>query len=415
MNNVIKKFAFFAEFAVFILLALLLSVINTVNFAMASDDADFITQRIAEDKGMFGADRDRTPSDMQQFDQNKNFRPGGKKFGGLESMGPDSPEMSSSIRYFTYAFDNSGNAQKIVFKMSAVTENEAQEWAKGLLGKTVGWTNVNYRYRVYEIDGMTYVTVIDQGRELLPSYRILIISIAGGAAMLILSMIILLIAGKQIFKPIEEADRRQKKFISNVEHDFRLPLTVINANTELIEKRDGPSENTNIINRQVRKMTAIVKDMSSFSVLGEEKLSISRINISDIMMRAIDSRSAEFEENNIAISVDIEPEILIEGDGEAFKKAFEELAENTLKYSVSQAGFRLVRQKNRITLTLENDCELPSGQVDQVFDRFTTLKNSKGKNSIGLGLSYVKQIITAHNGRVSAKVVDGKFILNIYL
>ena len=55
MNNVIRKFAFFAEFAVFILLALLLSVINTVNFAMASDDADFITQRIAEDKGMFSA------------------------------------------------------------------------------------------------------------------------------------------------------------------------------------------------------------------------------------------------------------------------------------------------------------------------------------------------------------------------
>ena len=39
MNNVIRKFAFFTEFAVFILLALLLSVINTVNFAMASDDA----------------------------------------------------------------------------------------------------------------------------------------------------------------------------------------------------------------------------------------------------------------------------------------------------------------------------------------------------------------------------------------
>lgn len=415
MNKVVRKFAFFAEFAVFILLAVLLSVINMVNFAMASDDADFITQKIAQDKGMFGADRERTPTEMQQFDQDENFRPGGRKFGGFEAMGPGSPEMSSSIRYFTYAFDKDGNAQKIVFKMSAVTEDEAQEWAKGLVGNTVGWTNVNYRYRVYKIGDLTYVTVIDQGRELLPSYRILLISVAGGAAMLILSMIILLMVGKRIFKPIEEADRRQKKFISNVEHDFRLPLTVINANTELIEKRNGPSENTNIINRQVRKMTAIVKDMASFSVLGEEKLSISKINLSDIMMRAIDSRSAEFEENNIELSVDIEPEIVIEGDGEAFKKAFEELADNTLKYSLSKAAFRLVRQKNRITLTQENDSELPSGQVDQVFDRFTTLKNSKGKNSIGLGLSYVKQIITAHNGRVTAKVTDGKFILNIYL
>ncbi len=412
MNKAVRKFAVTAEFAVFILLAVLLSVINVVNFAMASDDADMITQRIAEGNGILG--RDKKPDNKIKnngFDD--LFRPNGT--GGFRNMGPNSPEMDFSIRYFTYAFDKDGNAHKIIMNMSAVDEVQAEKWAKSLLGSSTGWSNVNYRYRVFEKDGLTYVTVIDQGRELLPSYRILIISVAGGAAMLIISMLTLLAAGRRIFKPLEEADRKQKNFISDVEKEFKLPLTVINANTELLEKQNGPSENTNIINKQVRKMTAIVKDMASFSVFDEKELSISKINLSDMMLHVLDSRTADFSKKNIALEIDIAPGVLIEGDGEAFKKAFEELAENTLKYSVGKASFRLTNNKNRITLTQENDSTLPSGQVDQVFDRFTTLKNADGKNAVGLGLSYVKQIVTAHNGRVSAKVTDGKFILNIYL
>lgn len=166
MNKAVRKFAVTAEFAVFILLAVLLSVINVVNFAMASDDADMITQRIAEGNGILG--RDKKPDNKIKnngFDD--LFRPNGT--GGFRNMGPNSPEMNFSIRYFTYAFDKDGNAHKIIMNMSAVDEVQAEKWAKSLLGSSTGWSNVNYRYRVFEKDGLTYVTVIDQGRELLPS------------------------------------------------------------------------------------------------------------------------------------------------------------------------------------------------------------------------------------------------------
>ena len=415
MNNVIRKFAFFAEFAVFILLALLLSVINTVNFAMASDDADFITQRIAEDKGMFGADRDRTPSDMQQFDQNKNFRPGGKKFGGLESMGPDSPEMSSSIRYFTYAFDNSGNAQKIVFKMSAVTENEAQEWAKGLLGKTVGWTNVNYRYRVYEIDGMTYVTVIDQGRELLPSYRILIISVCGELLGLLASFIVLESISKKLVRPLEDADRKQRQFISNVEKEFKLPLTVINANTEIIEKESGCTDYTRSINRQVRRMTSLVKDLRALSVINDDSDNITEIDFSEIMTAVLDGSREKFKERNIKLSMDIEENIKVNGDEERVRRVIRELSDNSLLFGKTEARFTLTRDSERITLNQYNDTQLPEGTVDQVFDRFITLENADNYDTAGLGLSYVKDTVKSMGGRVSAKVSDGVFMLTIAL
>ena len=101
-------------------------------------------------------------------------------------MGPESPEMNASMRYFTYAFDSDGNAEQIAYQISAVTEEEAESWAESLADEKMGWTRGTYRYRVYEHKDKTYVTVIDQGRELLPSFRILSICVCGEVLVLIL-------------------------------------------------------------------------------------------------------------------------------------------------------------------------------------------------------------------------------------
>lgn len=415
MNKAIKKFVISAEGAVFVLLAVLLSVINMVNFAMASDDADMITKRLAGEHGMFETDK-HPPADENGNDNNGDFRMKGKfRFGDLDGMGPNSPEMNFSLRYFTYSFDKDGNSSKVVFKMSAISEEEAEQWAESLLGGSVGWTRVNYRYRVYEDGDTTYVTVIDQGRELLPSYRILIISVCGGAVLLICSALFLIAVSRKIFKPIEESDRKQKQFITNVESEFKVPLTVINANTELIEKKNGPSESTNIINKQVRKMALIVKDLSSLSVFDESDMAVSKVDLSDIMNRVIDSRSAKFAEKNIKLTAQIEPDILAEGDEDVIKRSLTEMVDNSLKFAKSDAVFKLQKLKSRIIIRQENDTDLKDGTIDQIFDRFTMLENSAGKDGIGLGLNYVKQAVLAHNGRVSAKVNSGRFILQIDL
>ena len=106
---------------------------------------------------------------------------------------------------------------------------------------------------------------------------------------------------------------------------------------------------------------------------------------------------------------------LFEGDEQAIKKVLSELAENALRYSLSKAEFTLKKKGDRIIILQTNDTDLSNGSVDEIFDRFTTLGNAKDKNTAGLGLSYVKDIVKAHNGRVSAKVANGIFTLEIAL
>ena len=213
----------------------------------------------------------------------------------------------------------------------------------------------------------------------------------------------------------EEADRKQKAFIKNIEQDFKMPLTVISANTELIERKNGSDEQTKAIDRQIRKMTELVKHLGALAIFEEKDMAVSNINLSEVMQDFVESRKEKFDEKKIALDSNITPDINFEGDEQAIKKILSELAENALRYSLSKAEFTLKKKGDRIIIQQTNDTDLSNGSVDEIFDRFTTLGNAKDKNTTGLGLSYVKDIVKAHNGRVSAKVANGIFTLEIAL
>ena len=115
MNKAEKKFRLYAILVIFVLLTTLLAVINGVNFTMVASDADMLTQTLADRQGSFER-KEKAPGDMQtQPDQprEKDFRMG--------PMGPDSPEMNESLRYFTVAFSGKGEkVETVAFHISAV-------------------------------------------------------------------------------------------------------------------------------------------------------------------------------------------------------------------------------------------------------------------------------------------------------
>lgn len=402
MNKARKRFVLYAMLSVFALLTMLLAVINGINFTMASEDADRMTEALCERNGMFPENN----SDMGNTNTEKQFR-------RMGPMGPDSPDMRSSLRYFTYAFDKDSNAKLVSMHISAVDDDEALEWARGLVNeKGTGWTRTTYRYRVYKENKITYVTIIDQSRELVPSYRILKISVIGEITCLLISFILLSFIGRKIFEPLEEADRKQKRFIANIESDFKVPLTVVNADTELIERESGASDHTRSINRQIRKMTELVKDIGSLAIFEENSKKITKVNLSSTLSFEIDQKHNKYREKGVELTCDIDNDVLIDAEDNAIKQMLSEICENTFKYSVKTVQFNLKMNNDRITLAVKNDTDLPDGNVDQVFDRFTTLSNAND-TAIGLGLSHVKYVVYAHNGRVTAKVKNGMFELTI--
>ncbi len=410
-----RKFRNYAILAVFILLSVLLSVINVIIFTMASQDADETTARIAEQYGKRAQTEDTSAQDDPRSDD-AGATPGNGPLGRFGPMGPSSPETEASLRYFTIAFDKDGNYKStLTYNISAVSESEAIEWASGLVREDIGWTSGTYRYRVFNANGQICVTVIDQGRELLTAYRILIVSVIGGIALLIISFFILAAVGEKLFAPIEEADRKQKKFIEGANREIRLPLTIISANTELLEREHGADDQTHAIRRQVKKLENLVGQLDEIALFEEDDSESVKTDMSAFVSAALKNSAERFEARGLKLDTNISPGIQISARQIELSQIMEELIGNSLKYSLSRVSYSLTQEDERIHLTTTNDCTLEDcDDLDGIFDRFTTLENAS-EESAGLGLSHVKNIVKGLNGRVSAKSSGGEFNLSIYL
>lgn len=398
MNKAEKRFRLYAILVIFVLLTVLLAVINIVNFTMVARDADRITDMIA--------DRAGTLEGMAPE------QPGGRIL-RMGPMGPDSPETGSSVRYFTVAFSDKGkDAVTVAFRISAVTEEEARQWASELRKQESGWTRGTYRYLVYKVNDRKFVTVVDFGAELLPSYRILVISVIGEVLCLIIGWFVLLFIGRKIYAPVEEADRKQKNFIRNADREFRLPLTVISGNTELLERKYGPDDETASTRRQIARLNALVDRLGNIGIF-EEDGKASEIRLSDMLQDAIGLKREYCLSRGLAVKADIEPDIVLQGNAEGMGKAVGEIVLNAVEFALTEADFVLKKENGHILLETRNDTTLADGPADQVFDRFTVLENNRKEEGAGLGLAYVKDIVKAHEGRVSATVSGGVFILRV--
>ena len=387
--------------AIFVLLTVLLSVINVIEFTLAAQDADHMTQMLSEENGRFGGEREKPPKNNG-------------KVGNFGPMGPSSPDARASLRYFTFAFDAQGNAEKIAFEMTSLTEAEAEECARGLLHETTGWIHSSYRYRTYEKNGMTYVTVIDQGRELLSAYRILIISAVGEVIVLLIAFAVLAKVSGRLLDPIAAADRKQKRFIAEIETNFKVPLTVLSAGTELIERENGATDITRSMRRQLRNMTALVKDLGNLAVLNDGNYAVEELDLSALCDKLSKQYENRFADRSVSFTGDVTPGVTIRGDAGAVEKALTELFDNLIKFTGRKAEVSLRREDSRVLLTFRNDTDLPQGRCDQVFDRFTRLGNAEGLDGAGLGLSHVREVVRAHNGRVEALVDgDGMFTVRV--
>ena len=433
MKEVRRKFVLYAMAAVFVLLLLILTVINGTNFTMAANDADAVTALLAENNGRFREQKNSSfpgeqpvtppaelPSQPPADLSDTPFTPFAP--GGFGPMGPQSPETGFSVRYFTVCFKKGEDPVVSAYEIAAVSNEEAVSWAESLRNESqkknsrdlTGWTRGTYRYRCYYQDGAVYVTVIDQGRELTPSYRILIISLIGMALGLLISFLFLTYISKRLFKPLEEADRKQRQFILEAEKELKIPLTVIQADAELIERENGPSDYTTSIHRQVNRMADLTRDLGNLALFDQSAPS-ENCSLSAVFDQAAAEAAPALEAAGIRLSTEWTEEIRLNANPEGLKRIAGELLENMAKFAVSSAVIRSEKHEGRILLTLSNDCTLPDGPCDNVFDRFIRLANAEDKPGAGLGLPFVKDAIRQLGGRVSARVEDGCFVLTLSL
>lgn len=210
------------------------------------------------------------------------------------------------------------------------------------------------------------------------------------------------------------AEESKSKFISNLSHDLRSPLTTISGYTSGILdgtiERDKQDRYLNIVLNESNRLAKMVNDILDISKLESGELVLNKVDfdIDRILLDELDSFEKRFIDKRVKLNLDLchDPK-LAHGDADAYRRVIFNLLDNALKF-VDEDGAISLRSElkgDKYVVGVSNTgAVLTEEQLIQIWDRFSKLDSSRGlnKKSSGLGLSIVKEIIKAHGEKIDA-------------
>jgi signal transduction histidine kinase len=215
-------------------------------------------------------------------------------------------------------------------------------------------------------------------------------------------------------KQIYEENR--KALIANISHDLKTPITSINGYIEaildgVVTSPDKVNSYLNTIESNMVYMNNLIDDLFLFSKLDMQKL---EFKFEKIMIKPfMDDLMQEFKfmlgEKGIIFNYyyKIVEELEVNIDRKRIYQAIRNIIGNAVKYGVEEnlvIAVTVYEENNFIKIDIkDNGTGIPEDKLPYIFDRFYRVDAERTKDlmSTGLGLAISKEMIEAHNGRIS--------------
>lgn len=333
-------------------------------------------------------------------------------------------ETPFETRYFSVLLYKNGNVSTIdTGKIASVSTSEAGDYATSLYGKgkTKGFID-QYKYLSVSTtntngDNMVLYVFINCSKELMTIKTYAIASVGISLIGLLVVFILVCYFSKIVTRPMAESYEKQKRFITDASHEIKTPLTIIDANTEVLEMMEGENEWTVSIRKQIARLTALTEKLVFLSRMDEDstRLEMLEFNISDAILDTAMPFETVAESKGKTLDISVAPDINYTGSETNIRQMVSLLLDNAIKYSSENGSIRLnfsTNGKLKILSVWNTVDEIETGKLDYLFERFYRIDKSRNSKTggFGIGLSVVQAIVQAHNGKVSAKSEDGKSI-----
>lgn len=435
-----------AMISLFIVITIIIGIVNILNYHGIVQDADGILTILQDNNGRFPQQNTQTDISKQSHEAAAPIfspdAPGSESdsietASGVTQAEPpkgnnnprlQSPELPYESRFFSVLLDENGTVLSTdTGKIAAVNSSEAGEYAKEILqsGKRKGFFSA-YRYLRTETDSDSHTRIIflDCSRSLNSFRNVLLIScgVSGLGLMMVLGLMILL--SKHIIKPFSENYEKQKRFITDAGHEIKTPITIINADTEVLEMDTGSNEWIDDIRIQTERLSKLTKDLIYLARMeeGEHQTQMIDFPLSEVISETAASFQALARTESKQFALQIQPMLSFYGDEDNIRKLTSILLDNALKYS-DENGFiqlNLEKKGKYIQLLVVNTTRdtLNREQLTHLFDRFYRMDTSRNSETggYGIGLSIAQAVVQMHKGKISATAVnDHKIQLSVLL
>lgn len=219
-------------------------------------------------------------------------------------------------------------------------------------------------------------------------------------------------------KPAENAWEQQKRFLSDASHELKTPLTVILANTDILEANSEDTIRTQIkwiqnTKKEALRMKQLVNQMLFLAKSDSHRIPDrhTAVNLSELLLStALAFESVAYEKKTVFDTERIEESIFITGDENQLKQLVSILIDNAVKYSPDRSIIALNLEKtgSRAVCKISNPgTPLSKQEIKHIFDRFYRCDESRAEEGYGLGLSIAQSIVHSHKGRIYAQSVGG--------
>ena len=229
---------------------------------------------------------------------------------------------------------------------------------------------------------------------------------------------------------IAGAEDDQKKFVANVSHDFRSPLTSIKGYLEALIDGTIPPEMhekyLNIVLNETDRLTKLTNSLLMLNNLNTKGMLLDRADFD--INKVIRNTAASFEgtcrKKTIAIELILTgQEMFVNADVGKIQQVLYNLIDNAIKFSHHDSVIKIETslKKNKLFVSVKDTgIGIPKDDLKMIWDRFykSDLSRGKDKKGTGLGLSIVKEIINCHGEHInviSTEGVGSEFIFSMAL
>ena len=217
---------------------------------------------------------------------------------------------------------------------------------------------------------------------------------------------------------LARADQQRRNMTADVAHELRTPIHILRGNLEGI--LDGIYEATpeqiEMMLDETSLLTRLVDDLQTLSLAeaGQLPLHLAPVNIAELLEDVKTSFSAQAEEAQITLTVDVDDaDLTIDADAGRLDQVLSNLVGNALRYARADTCLCLQAESspNHARLRIRDEGQgIPAEHLPFIFDRFYKSDKSRNreKGGSGLGLAIAKEIVQLHGGTIKAESELGK-------